>query len=140
MNKFGKIYKWSKNRGTLWTALYAFRWVLLKHIDFVEKYLINNLEKSLINIEKRRFLTGNGTICSLYHTTGKNRKIWNSYNWAKRGEEWTSDVKRYKELDPDYWKISVINKMMLKYIKKGSTILEVGPGGGSLDKGIISSS
>lgn len=122
MGKLKKIYKWIKDKGLLWTILYILRL-------FVCKYIVSSLEKYLIHIEKRKFLTGNGLISS-YHTIEINRKIWNSYNWQRGGEEWTQDAKRYKNLDPNLWKNSLINKTMLKYIKKGTTILEIGPGAG----------
>ena len=64
------------------------------------------------------------------HKVTENRRIWNTYDWSKRGEEWTLDAKLYKGIDPDKWKETVINEMMLKYIKNGSTILEIGIGAG----------
>ncbi len=61
------------------------------------------------------------------HTVNENKRIWNRYDWSiGAGEEWTRHAQTYKGLDPNTWKTSLINKMMLKYIKNGSTILEVG--------------
>ena len=65
------------------------------------------------------------------HTVNENKRIWNQYDWSRgAGEEWTRDAQTYKDLDPNTWKTSLINEMMLKYIKNGSTILEIGPGAG----------
>jgi len=62
--------------------------------------------------------------------TEENRKVWSNYDWSQFGEEWSLDAKRYRGLDPNRWKTLLVNKMMLKYIKKGSTVLEIGPGAG----------
>jgi len=55
------------------------------------------------------------------HNVTENRRIWDSYDWSTGGEEWTPDAK---------WKTTLINEMMLKYIVKGSTALEIGIGAG----------
>ena len=55
------------------------------------------------------------------HTVNENRKLWDAYDWSKGGEEWNRS---------DVWKSFLIDKIMLKYIKRGSTILEIGPGAG----------
>ena len=39
-------------------------------------------------------------------------------------------MKMNKGLDPNLWKSSLNNEMMLKYVEKGSVILEIGPGAG----------
>ena len=64
------------------------------------------------------------------HSIDANRRMWNSWDWSDGGEEWTCDSQRYTGLDPIEWKNNLINKMLLKYIKRDSTILEIGPGGG----------
>ena len=64
------------------------------------------------------------------HSVEENKKLWNEWDWSKKGEEWTIDVKGYKGLDPEVWKNNLIKEVMLKYIKKNSNILEIGPGGG----------
>jgi ubiquinone/menaquinone biosynthesis C-methylase UbiE len=64
------------------------------------------------------------------HTIKENRNLWDDYDWSRSGEEWTLHAKRYKGVEPDAWKQSIINDLMLKYIKGGSTILEIGPGAG----------
>ena len=46
------------------------------------------------------------------------------------GDEWTQYVKILQEMNPLQWKSSLINNMMLKYIKNDSIILEVGIGAG----------
>ncbi len=68
------------------------------------------------------------------HSVKYNRMLWNSYDWTTEGEEWTNMVTQLRGLNPNEWKKTLINEMMLKYIKKNSTILEVGPGGGRWTK------
>ena len=69
-------------RGPAWTVLYATRKVLLRWID-----------ARMIAIEKRRLMVGPATISSLYHSMEENRLIWDGYDWSRRGEEWTEDVR-----------------------------------------------
>ena len=64
------------------------------------------------------------------HSVEENRRIWNEYDWSKKGEDFTEHVKEYKGIDPGEWKTNLINTLMLKYIKKNSNILEIGPGAG----------
>lgn len=121
-------------RGVLWTALYSFRRIVLGFNRWTKfqwvRYILRILESRLIILEKRKFLTGDHTISSLYHTVEQNKKIWNSYNWLCGGEEWTEDAYKYRKIDPNLWKTSLINEMIFKYIEKGTMILEIGPGAG----------
>ena len=64
------------------------------------------------------------------HTVEENRRIWNEYDWSKKGENFGEPVKMYKGIDPAKWKKNLIDGMMLKYIEKHSNILEIGPGAG----------
>jgi ubiquinone/menaquinone biosynthesis C-methylase UbiE len=64
------------------------------------------------------------------NTVEQNRLYWNNYDWSELGEEWTSTAKKNKGIEPEYWKRSLIDHMLLKYIREGSTILEIGPGAG----------
>ena len=50
-----------------------------------------------------------------------NREIWESWDWGAGGEEWTIS---------DEWKDSLVKCVMLKHIKSGTDLLEIGPGGG----------
>lgn len=59
------------------------------------------------------------------HTVTQNRYLWDNYDWSKNGEEWSNET-----VFGEKWKPMLINEIMLKHIKKGSTILEIGPGAG----------
>ena len=67
----------------------------------------------------------------------KNKRKWNAHDWSKGGEECNEDVKEYKGIEPEIWKDNLINRMMLKHIKKNSNILEIGPGGGRWSKYLV---
>lgn len=59
-----------------------------------------------------------------------NRRMWNNWDWSQGGEEWTQVAKRYKGIEPEEWKNSLLNEMMYRYIENNSVILEIGPGAG----------
>ena len=113
MGKFEKLRKWIEERGLIWTGLYSSRAILLR----VEQ----KIRKSLIQIETKRFITGNDVLSSSEHTVGRNREIWDSYDWSEEGEEWTKDAS-YRGLEPNEWKINLLNEMMHKYIKPNSVV------------------
>ena len=105
MGKIEKFFKYMKERGVLWTFLYVIR--------FVGSRIVRGIDMYIIRIEKRKFLTGDSTVSAMYHTVEDNKR-WNRYDWSTNGgEEWTQDVKKYKDLDPEKWKSSIINEMML---------------------------
>ena len=84
-------------------------------------------------IWQKKGSSGKGEITFLdvpSHTVEHNRKLWENYDWSNSGEEWTLEAKTYRGLEPNAWKTSLIDGMMLKYIKKESIILEIGPGAG----------
>lgn len=119
-------FRYARERGSLWTLLYGFRFLCLG--------VTRCLDRCLIRIEKRRFLTGDSTISSLDHTIDQNRNAWNTYDWSQLGDEWTLDATKYKGLDPERWRVAVIQEMMWRYIARGSTVLEIGPGAGRWTK------
>jgi ubiquinone/menaquinone biosynthesis C-methylase UbiE len=55
------------------------------------------------------------------NTLAANLKKWTGYDWSKSGEEWT--------VSPA-WKDSVIREILEPNIPVGSSVLEIGPGGG----------
>jgi len=127
-----RLNRWSgyvRERGLLWASLYAFHFLFMGIIRHLKK-AVYHLDLHIIKIEKKKFLTGDATVSSLYHTTEENIKHWNSYDWSQYGNEWTTDAKKFKGLDPECWKTSLVNGMMFKYIKKEMVVLEIGPGAG----------
>lgn len=109
-----------------------YRWIKHLILIFRRQILIRVIDIYLIWIKKRKPLARDEIILLDLpsHTMNENKRVWENYDWSQRGEEWTTDAKRYRGLDPNGWKTSLINEIMLKYIKEGSTILEIGPGAG----------
>jgi len=100
----------------------------------VDRFVILSAKYNPLNLSNREM-----NPCNLpSHTISQNKKLWNNYDWSRSGEEWTFHAKLYKGLDPEAWKRSLINEVMLKYIKKGSTILEIGPGAGRWTEILVS--
>jgi len=120
--RLNKLREFIGERGLLWTLLFMIRYCGLR--------IVRRMEVWLIAIEKRRCITGESTVSSSSHSREQNRYIWDNYDWSRLGEEWTHSVERYRGLNPEQWKTKVINGIMLKYIKKDSTVLEIGPGAG----------
>ena len=57
-----------------------------------------------------------------FNTASTAQDIWDLLPWEKeKGEEWT---------ESGQWKQSLIDDVMLKYIKPGLKVLEIGPGAG----------
>jgi SAM-dependent methyltransferase len=118
----GRIGKWLRERGLSWTSLYLLRGMLLR--------LLRHVDRAAIEIERRRYWTGPETIASLYHRLEENRVLWDQHDWAQAGEEWTQQVREFRNMDPDEWKAGLINGMLIPWIPEDKTVLEIGPGAG----------
>lgn len=59
----------------------------------------------------------------LPNTREVNRAYWGSWNWVDAGDEWSN-------ADIPGWKESIVEKILLPFIGKGHSVLEIGPGGG----------
>lgn len=129
MNRFKKLCRYVNERGVRWVLLYIIRFICMR-MPYDMTKVIHHIERSLINIERDRFLTGDSTVSASYHTVEKNRSVWDSNDWSRYGEEWTADARTFKGVDPLAWKQSLIDGMMFKYIGEDSVVLEIGPGAG----------
>jgi SAM-dependent methyltransferase len=92
--------------------------------------IIKALDVRLIEIEKARGITGSETISSSYHTVQDNRTLWDTCDWSDGGDQWTNDVRLYRNLDPEQWKGTLIQKFINDAIPPDSVLLEIGPGAG----------
>jgi ubiquinone/menaquinone biosynthesis C-methylase UbiE len=92
------------------------------------------LDRRIIAIEQRRFLLGEDTVASQYHTVEESKRWASRYDWSQGGEEWTSSAWTLRGMDPAAWKNALVSEMMLRYIRPGSTVLEIGPGAGRWTK------
>jgi SAM-dependent methyltransferase len=52
---------------------------------------------------------------------GVNYEYWQRWDWSRQGEEWTPSSE---------WKQSLIDDVMLRHLRPGTTIVEIGPGAG----------
>lgn len=80
--------------------------------------------------QKMTLFNGKELVDLSSHTVKENRRVWSKYDWSERGEKWSVHVKKFRGIEPEIWKSNLINKMMLRYIKPNSNILEIGPGAG----------
>jgi hypothetical protein len=69
----------------------------------------------MLGLERKRELAGTNNIRSNYDA-------WQRWDWSRKGEEWTSSLAS---------KQSLIDDVMLRFLAPGTTILEIGPGGGA---------
>jgi len=97
--------------GLRWTTLYVLYW----SVRYLLKADLNYFYKILIEFEEKHNLPGfNSTVTAPY--------LWDLLPWEKQGgEEWTASAE---------WKRSLIDDVLLTYIKPGTTVLEIGPGAG----------
>lgn len=70
------------------------------------------------------------TVSACGNTVAENRRRWSQWDWSQLGEEWTDDVVNFRGIDPVAWKQALIEGFLERYIDKGCTALEIGPGGG----------
>jgi SAM-dependent methyltransferase len=100
-----------RENGLRWTFLYTLYWF----IRIGCKVDLHGLYKRLVLFEEKHDLPG-------FNTPATAADIWNLLPWEKeRGEEWT--------VSPE-WKKSLIDDVLLNYIKPGTAVLEIGPGAG----------
>ena len=107
--KIGK--KLAHENGLSWTFLYTLYWL----IRYFLKIDPHGLYKALVRLEEKRNLPG-------FNTPETAADIWDLLPWEKEGgEEWTVSAE---------WKKSLVDEVLLNYIKPGTAVLEIGPGAG----------
>lgn len=82
------------------------------------------IEARLLDIEGQQGVLGPAHRAYTGHSPGENRAIWTDWDWSQRGDEWNSSD------DPEQWKATLIDEVLLGNIADARAILEVGPGGG----------
>ncbi|MDQ6883916.1 MAG: class I SAM-dependent methyltransferase [Candidatus Dormibacteraeota bacterium] len=68
----------------------------------------------MVRLELQHQLSGRNTVALNYQR-------WQDWDWSNLGEEWSAS---------EEWKQSLIDEVMLKYLRPETTILEIGPGAG----------
>ena len=111
MNLLNIGQKLVKVNGIRWTLLYTLYW----SARFFLKIDLHGLYRIIVLLEEKRNLPG-------FNTPATAADIWDLLPWEKaRGEEWT--------VSPE-WKKSLVDEVLLHYIKPGTAVLEIGPGAG----------
>jgi SAM-dependent methyltransferase len=93
--------------------LYVMRAVIDRTLGF--------LDRRLVSVEQRKRLVEPWTINARRYTAAENKRLWNEHDWSKRGEEWTKTPE---------WKEAVVAQFLLPNVPEGTSVLEIGPGGG----------
>jgi ubiquinone/menaquinone biosynthesis C-methylase UbiE len=117
--RFPNARAYLRQRGPLWTTLYAVRRLVTRPLD-----------SALGRIERRRFILGPSTISSSHNTSDQNLDMWTEWDWSHSGEEWTEHASLYKAADPMEWKARLVEDVMYRFVPESSTVLEIGPGAG----------
>lgn len=99
-----------RENGWRWTGLFALvQGVRRLHPDWSEPFQVR-----LADFERRHDLQG-------INSRTLNRHLWDHWDWARGGEEWTPS---------QAWKDSLVTYLLIPHIPEGGAILEIGPGGG----------
>ncbi|MGH2569877.1 MAG: class I SAM-dependent methyltransferase [bacterium] len=122
MSRIAKYRDWLRERGFAWTALYAIRTAGTKFVELVDR--------GIVPIEQRKFLTGKDTVSARYNSLAENRRRWDAHDWSRLGEEWTDGARIRKGLDPRKWKAALVERMLRRWVPAGAVVVEIGPGGG----------
>ena len=84
----------------------------------------DTIEAQLLKIEGEQGILGPAHRAYSGHSAGENRAIWSAWDWSQRGDEWNSSD------EPERWKATLIEEVLLANIGDARAILEIGPGGG----------
>jgi len=83
-----------------------------------------NIEAQLLRIEGAQGVLGPAHRAYNGHSPDENRAIWTAWDWSRGGDEWNDTD------EPEQWKASLVDEVLLSNIGDARTILEIGPGGG----------
>lgn len=118
--------------GAGWVGLYLVRQALSR--------VLFRINRRMMRIEERRFLTGEMTVSGQFNTAQQNTAMWNQYDWQRLGEEWTEQAHVQRGFDAEEWKARLIRERLERYMPTDGTLLEVGPGGGRWTEALLARS
>ena len=111
MRLFRIVKNCVKSNGLRWSFVYILYWF----IRFFFKKDLHALYTTVIRLEEKYNLPG-------FNASATAGDIWDLLPWEKeRGEAWTISAQ---------WKKSLIDEVLLKYIRSQTAVLEIGPGAG----------
>jgi ubiquinone/menaquinone biosynthesis C-methylase UbiE len=82
------------------------------------------LEARMLRIEGARGILGPAHRAYSGHSAEENREIWTTWDWSQGGNEWNDSD------DPELWKASLIEEVLLPHLGDAHAVLEIGPGAG----------
>jgi SAM-dependent methyltransferase len=99
--------------GVFYFGLHAMRWLFKRWVSL--------LERPMVAIEQRKGLVEGWTVSAQRFTVADNVRLWNTYDWSQKGEEWTPN---------STWKEELVRDFLVPYMPELGTLVEIGPGGG----------
>jgi len=109
--------------GLLYTALAPMHALATKAARRLGK-TSETLEAQLLKIEGAQGTLGPAHRAYSGHSPGENRAIWTGWDWSQGGDEWNDSN------EPEQWKATLIEEVLLSNLGDARAILEIGPGGG----------
>lgn len=82
------------------------------------------IETRMLRIEGARGVLGPAHRAYSGHSAGENREIWTDWDWSQGGNEWNDSD------EPERWKATLIEEVLLPHLGDARRVLEVGPGAG----------
>ncbi len=79
------------------------------------------LEDLRLEREQRRAVLGPAHRGWRGNSADENDRRWSGWDWSGQGEEWTLSAE---------WKQALVDDVMARWVPTGSSVLEIGPGGG----------
>jgi ubiquinone/menaquinone biosynthesis C-methylase UbiE len=99
--------------GPYYATLYGMRWFI--------RWIAEAVHHRLVRIEQQRRLVEPWAVSASRFTAAENKRVWNQHDWSSLGEEWTRNAE---------WKERIIREFLTPYVPEGTTVVEIGPGGG----------
>ncbi len=109
--------------GLLYTALAPMRFLTTLAARRLDE-TSDSIEAQLLKIEGAQGVLGPAHRAYSGHSPGENRAIWSAWDWSQRGDEWNDTD------EPEQWKATLVDEVLLSNIGDARAILEIGPGGG----------
>jgi SAM-dependent methyltransferase len=89
-------------------------WCTLLFLYYTTSKLAHEAFAAMDRLRRQRNIPG-------MNSAALNKEIWEAWNWSGSGEEWTLS---------EEWKLSLRRCVLDRYMARGSSILEIGPGAG----------
>ncbi len=83
-----------------------------------------SIEARMLRIEGARGVLGPAHRAYSGHSPEENREIWSTWDWSQGGNEWNDSD------EPERWKASLIEEVLLPSLGDARAVLEIGPGAG----------